>query len=219
MRFSKIILLGFALLLLCVGNANAFLAGGVAPYNITMTSAYAGADLDPSDSVIVDLYLDASPGLGFLTVALTYENDGTLSYNPSGSSMPSYILYTGGKGATYMIPNVNPPNYWNGINLPGKRQVNVEYLEFALGSATASGTGIWIASVAFHVETETASTNTIELTLAGNGTIVEQYTVDVKGATTLTNTSLVLNLPEPTSAMMAVGAVAALAAIRTRRRR
>lgn len=215
MRFSKINLLAFTWLVFCAGSANAFVSG-VAPYNFTMTSTYASEALTATDSVVIDLYVDAAPGLQGFAVALLFNDDGTLTYNPGGSSMPSYILYTGGKGATYLIPNVNPPNYWNGNQQPGKKQVNVEFIENGLGTATASGTNIWIASVAFHVENESQPTNTVDLTLAANGTVVQQYGTDVSGLTTITNPSLVLNLPEPSSALVALGAIGALVAIRTR---
>lgn len=222
MRFSKINLLALALLVVGAGSASAFVSG--APANTTVTSAYAGGALSPSDSVTVDLYLDADPGLVFFAVAVLWNDDTTLAYVPSNSMMPTYILYNYvSKGvASQLIPNVNPPGYWNGINVPGKRQFNVEYvdLDFGGNGGAAGGIGVWIASVAFHVENTTQATNTITVTYSANGTIVEDAAAaDLKGLSTITNPDLVLNLPEPSAALLGVGAVASLVFVRSRRRR
>lgn len=153
---------------------------------LSPASADTATVLAPSDEIIVDVYLDAEPGLGFLAVALLFDDDGILSYAPQNSTMPSYILYTPGPGATYLIPNVDPPQYWNGINVPGKRQVNLEYLEAGLGSAVASGTDIWIGTVVFGVAGVGDGISRLELTLDASGTIVAAYGEEVTDLTTVT---------------------------------
>jgi len=197
MRTLIINLLATAVLLLGATSASA-----MALYATSNTDL--SGILSPSDTVTVDVYLDADPGLGFLTVALLYDDDGILSYVPGSSSNPSYILYTGGKGATYLVPLTTPPAPWGGIQQPGKQQINIAYYENAFGSATASGNGIWLASIVFHVDAIGDGQSIIDLTLNANGTIVEAYTVDVSGTTTtsgqfIVNTAVV---PEPTTALL-----------------
>jgi hypothetical protein len=194
-------LLATALLLFGASSAsawaiNAQLNPGSIPENVAISA---------SDLVIIDLYLDADAGLGFLGVALLYDDNGVLAYGPGTnglSTMPSYILFTptvGTSPATYVIPLVDPPNTWNGVNQPGKKQVNVEYLEAALGSATATGSNIWIGSIVFHV-TGPGIVN-LDVTLNAEGTIVEAYTNQVAGSTPVTG-SFTFGVPEPTTAML-----------------
>jgi hypothetical protein len=59
------------------------------------------------ETVILDIYLDADPGLEAIAVAVLFDDDDigfNLDFQPGASSLPSYILYTGGKGATYLQP-------------------------------------------------------------------------------------------------------------------
>ena len=146
MRTLIINLLATALLLFGASSAGAW------GLNMSLNpGSVAEGTVAVSDFVVVDVYLDAEPGLGFLGVAVVWDDDGMLVYEPGLSTMPTYILYTGGKGATYLIPNVSPPAIWGGANQPGNQQINIEYLENAFGSATATGNGIWLATLVFHV--------------------------------------------------------------------
>lgn len=229
MRFSKINLLAVALLVFVAGNATAFELGGVAPYNITMQvkgpndtlTVYNEATvLSPSDTVTVEVYLDANdPGLQGLSVALLWDDTGTVDYVPGSTTMASYILYTGGKGATYLIPNANPPLYWNGIPIPGKRQTNIEFVEPSLSAAPATETNIWLASVVMMVvgPGPLSGTNQLTMSFAPNGTIVRSSDMDVKGLSTVTNPDVTLNLPEPSAALLAVVAVSTIGFVRRRR--
>jgi hypothetical protein len=202
MRTLIINLLATALLLLGASSASALgFQMELNPGSITPSTELVG-----SQFVIVDIYMDAGPGLGFITVSILWDDIGILEYNAAnpGTNMPSYILYTPGAGtasATYMIPNVNPPNYWNGINQPGKRQVQIEYLEPAFGSATATANHLWIATVVFHVTGP--GVVDMNLTLNANGTIVESYTNDVAGSYTTTGAFTFGHaVPEPTTALL-----------------
>jgi len=161
----------------------------------------------PSDQIIIDVYLDAEAGLGFLGFGVVWDDNGSIAYDQSASSVPTYILYAGGKPATYLIPNIAPPGYWGGINLPGKAQVQVEYFEVGFGSASASGTGIWVATLVFHVTG--AGGGVIDLTLGANGAIVESYGNNVTSTTT-TSGSFTL-IPEPTTALLIGFGLAGLA--------
>jgi len=201
MRTLIINLLATALLLFGATSASAFALNA----QLNPGSAATTGIVAPSDLVIVDVYLDADPGLGFLSVALLYDDDGILVYEPGASSMPTYILYTGGKGATYLIPNINPPALWGGVQQPGKKQIQIDYLEQALGSATASGTGIWIATIVFHVAAVGDGQSTIDLTLLSNGSnIVEAYGVNITSTVPTTGTFVAntATIPEPTTALL-----------------
>lgn len=200
MRTLIINLLATGLLLFGASSASAFALYAT----LNPGSSSTATILAPSSLVILDVYLDADPGLGFLAVALTWDDDGILNYEPGASSMPSYVLYNyTSKGVTQkLVPNVNPPGYWNGINVPGKVQINIEYLEPAFNSTGASGTGIWLATIVFHVAAIGDGLSTIDLTLNANGTIVEAFTLDEKGNTPTTGTFTVETIPEPTTALL-----------------
>jgi hypothetical protein len=217
MRFSKIDLLAIMLMLFGASSASAF------ALDMTLNSATSNPTA-VGDYVLVDIYLDAEPGLGFLASAILFDDNGTIRYNNrSGgpndgmSVMPSYVLYAPGAGAaaaTQLIPNADPPLYWGGLNQPGKRQVNIDYLEPAFGSATGTGAGVWLATVGFEAIAD--GSVDVNLTLSANGTIVEAYANDVKG---LTSVSGSFTLPEPSGAMLAVAALSTVILLRTARRR
>jgi hypothetical protein len=201
MRTPIVSLLATALLLFGASTASAFaLNMGVNP-----GSVQPGTTLAQSSFVIVDIYLDADPGLGFLSVAVVFDDNETLVYAPGLSAAPSYLLYAPGAGTgqpTYLIPNTSVPLYWGGINQPGKRQVNVDWLEKSLGSATGTGGNIWLASLVFHALG--GGVNNMQLTLAARGTIVEAYTNDVAGITTTSGTFTFgpAVVPEPITALL-----------------
>ena len=106
MRTLIVNLLATALLLFGASSASAFaLTMTVNPGSVTP-----GTPLLASDFIIVDVYLDADPGLGFLSVAIVYDDNGTIVYEPGLSTTASYVLYAPGAGtanATYLIPNAN----------------------------------------------------------------------------------------------------------------
>jgi hypothetical protein len=199
MRTLIINLLAMALLLLGASSASAV---GFT-MNLNPGSISEGVAIAPSDTIIVDVYMDADIfGLGFAAVAVIYDDNSTLAYQPTIMNMPSYILYTppaGTSTATYLYPNVNPPNIWNGINVPGKRQVTVEYLGNGFANVTQTGSNIWIATLVFHVTNP--GVVAVDLTLNAGGTIVNAYGNDFKGSATATG-SYVFGVPEPTTAVL-----------------
>jgi hypothetical protein len=201
MRTLIINLLATALLLFGASSASAFAVNMV----LNPGSADTSTVLAPSDVVILDIYLDADPGLGLIQLAVLYDDDGVVNYEQGLSTMPTYILYTGGKGATYLVPLASPPPLWGGNQQPGKKQVNVAFNENALGYATASGNNIWIATLVFHVAAIGDGQSTIELTLLGNGsTIITANGQNISdqvpvGGTFVVNTT---SVPEPTTALL-----------------
>jgi hypothetical protein len=203
MRTLIINLLATALLLFGASSASAF---GLSMSLNPGSSPASTAVVAPSDFVIVDVYLDADPGLGFLIVAVLFDDDGILVYEPGNSGTPSYILYSPGAGTsspTYVVPENSPPTYWGGDQQPGKLQINLAYLEASLGSATATGLGIWIGTIVFHVAQIGDGASTVSIALLPGGlTIVEAYGNDVQGLTSVSGSFTFHTVPEPTTALL-----------------
>jgi hypothetical protein len=214
MRTLIINLLATALLLFSASSASA-----MALYMTQQSGPGTGTVIAPSDILTFDIYLDADPGLEFLTVAVLYDDDGIVTYNPGAFTSPTYLLYTGGKGTTYLTPLNDHGQNWNGFNQPGKLQVQASsWYEKSFGSATASGNGIWISTLVFHVAGIGDGETTIELTLLGNGsTIIHSYTVDVSAITTTTGTFVFTTVPEPSAALLGGAALVTVGVIWKRR--
>lgn len=199
MRTLIINLLATALLLFGAASASAYSFSA----SLNPGSADTSSILGPSDLVIIDVYADVDiSGTNGFTVAVLFDDDPILTYEPGSSVMASYILYTGGKGATYLIPNVEPPGYWNGTQQPGKKQVNVEFIEAGLGTAPATGNNLWLTTLVFHVGDVGDGESTIELTLDAAGTIVQVNDADISGGVTTAGTFTISTVPEPTTALL-----------------
>jgi hypothetical protein len=183
--------------------------------------------LTTSDTVTVDVFLDAETGLQALSVGVLYPDDGTVAYDaaasdalpPSGpglsGSSASYILYTPASGsmltampATYLVPQQVPWGNWPG-NLPaGQLQVNINYAEVALSGATASGTGIYIATLVFHIEPgftgatlqlcNTCGGNVLSTAFGGPPIVIAPGDIPLGAPIELTG----VPVPEPTTAML-----------------
>ena len=214
MRILITNLLAVALLLFGAASASAFA--------INMTARGATSGLTSSDTVIVDVFLDADPGIQLLSVGVLYPGDGTVLYDGPGSAaltpigsgpsgaQPSYLLYTPASGSfmamvplTILYPQQTP--YW--LNWPapppGQDQVNINYAEASLTPSLGSGTGIYIATLVFHIEPGfTGGSVELSLTSGGNvlqasGSIVDPNTVPLSAPIVLTGV-----VPEPTTAML-----------------
>jgi len=199
-------------------------------YAVELGTVYAGEGLDLSDTVIVDVFLDAVPaGLIFFSVAVLYPNNGDLVYDgpasaalpPQGpgtsGAQPSYILYTGGKGSTVLYPQQVPS--WRNWPAPpaGKRQVNINYIEPTFTPASASGTGIYVGTLVFEVASMLNPTANIELCNTCGGNITENGNgIIPPSAIPLVNSPIVVNLPEPALATLALAGLATLYLVRRR---
>ncbi|MFP6628916.1 MAG: PEP-CTERM sorting domain-containing protein [Myxococcota bacterium] len=211
MRILTLNLLAAALLLFGAASASAFA--------VDITVRGATSSLTTSDTVTVDVYLDADGGITIFSVAVVNSNPAALLYDaaasaalaPSGSgpsgAQPSYILYTpaGGRGvpALYLQPLQTPAF----LNFPpetaGTEQVNINFTTPILTTqTTATGTGIYVASLVFHVVADFAA-ETISLAFTSSnliqaGTVVtDPLTIGIGGPITLTG-----HVPEPTTAML-----------------
>lgn len=222
-----------------------------AAFEISMTTSYAGEVLAVDDTVTVDVFVDADPGLTFLGIGVVWGDDGvfkddtddelrydgalsaalpvnplctggTLCGNGAGASgaQPSYILYTGGKGATILYPQQTPA--W--LNWPNPEiataQANINYAEPAFGAASNSGTGIYVASLVFKVGTAFDGQSYVRLCNTCGGSIVQL------AATVLTPSDVPLTsqkgnrviVPEPALASLAVAGLTTLYFVHRRRR-
>jgi hypothetical protein len=106
MRTPIVNLLAAALLLFGASTASAFALN----MRVSPRSVQPSTPLAPSSLVIVDIYLDADPGLGFLSVAVVFGDNGTLVYERDMSFNPSYLLFAPAAGtspSTYLIPNAH----------------------------------------------------------------------------------------------------------------
>jgi len=209
MRILKLNLLAAALLLFGATSASAFA--------INMVARGPVDSLTVSSTVTVDVFLDAEPGLTFLSVSVLADTDALLDYDGPASALapafgpagpgaqPTYILYTGGKGATILYPQQTP----NWLNWPapplGKEQVNINYIEPTFKAASASGTGIWIATLVWHI-TGAFDTAELALSLTSGGNILQTGPTIIPPSAVSLSAPIVLTgvpvVPEPTTAML-----------------
>ena len=216
MRILTINLLAVALLLMGAASASAFgLSASVRDGNPGLSS------YTVSDFIIVDVFLDTEGGLTLLSASVTVDSsvfsyDGgnstnipviypapTAGYGTNGNQ-PGYILYTGGMSASIMYPQQNPFTTWPAPP-PGQTQVNINYAEPAFKATAATGTGIWIASLLFHVDAAFESSDiTLSLSNGGNTFCVGGTPcTDIKSQVSLTAPITVTgHLPEPTTATL-----------------
>jgi hypothetical protein len=204
-------------------------ASSATAFAVNMTARGSTSSLATSDTVTVDVFLDAEPGLALFAIGVILADDSALDYDPVASAaatrcatcigpgtsgaQPSYILYTGGKPATILYPLQTPAfANWPGVLVyPGSEQLNLNYADASFNSATASGTNIWIATLVFEVS-QVFSFTTLFLTMdaAGNVlaiddglTIVPPTAIGLSGPIYITGV-----IPEPgTATLLGLGLV------------
>ena len=208
MRILTLNLFVTALLLLGATSASAFA--------VSMTARGDTNSLITSDTVTVDVFLDADAGITIFSVAVISSNPAVLAYDQAASlalapgfnpcvgpicggdngTQPSYLLYTGGMGASYLIP-LQTPAFLEFPTL-GTGHVNINYIERTLGTTTLTGTGIYVASLVFHVVGDIVSET---LSLAFTSSNVLQSGVTIIDPATIGLSAPIL-VPEPTTAML-----------------
>jgi hypothetical protein len=215
MRILKLNLLAAALLLFGATSASA--------YAINMVARGSTSSLTTSSTVVVDVFLDADVGLTFFSVSVNASDTTILDYKgPESAALarcgactgggasgaqPSYILFTPG---SFMMPQtilypVVSPNWltWSAPD-PGEEQVNIDFVENTFSQATASGTGIWIGSLVWHV-TQAFDTTSLFLSMTNGGNIIQSgANPPVPPSDIALSAPIVLtgHLPEPTTAML-----------------
>jgi hypothetical protein len=207
MRILTLNLLAAALLLFGATSASAFA--------INMNLRGPASSYGTSDFVTLDVFLDADPGLTLLGINVIAADTNILTYDPiasaaapaSGSAgpggQPTYILYTGGKNSSILYPQQTPAWLNWPAPPPGAEQVNINYVEPSFKAAAASGTGIWIATLVWHVDQAFTSTS-IYLSMTAGGGILQTGTVVQPPSTIALSAPVVItgHVPEPTTAML-----------------
>lgn len=206
MRILTLNLLAVALLLFGATSASA--------YAVNMTLRGSPSSFATSSVVIVDVFLDADNPITLLSVGVLAD-DALLDYDAAASAaapasggagpgaQPSYILYTGGKGATILYPAQTPAFLNWPAPPPGQEQVNINYAEPAFGSTSATGTGIWIATLVWHVN-QAFDTTQIALSLTSGGNVLQDGITVIPPSTVGLSAPIVISghVPEPTTAML-----------------
>jgi hypothetical protein len=202
MRLLIINLLATALLIFGAASASA--------WSVTMVeqTSYDGQVVNGSETIIIDIYLDATEvGLQLFTIPVVYDPT-ILAFDSGSSSEPSYILYSAGTGATpavYLYPQSDPLIEWPGLPTPGAPggQVNLGWLSTGLNPTGASGLGIHIATMVFHVTGAPGDgVGEIGLLADGNGWTLRVDGVQYPSSSIGTSGSVAVLTPEPTTALL-----------------
>lgn len=215
MRSSSIGLLVAALLLLAASDARAW--------------AIYLEELEPKiytigDTVTVTLRTDVdAPGVELLAINVLYDA-GAFEYVSAASFVPSYVLFSPweGKGApsVYLAPGQDPPELWPAPPA-GSQQVNVMFYEVNLNTTRATGDGILLATLVFHVAGFGDGTGRIDIATSYGGGVYRVNGIDrghASGGTgeLIESPGLVLVIPEPSTAVLLGVGVLALAVARRR---
>ena len=211
MRILTTNLLAAALLLFGAASASAFA--------VNMVASTPTTGLTTSDNVIVDVFLDSDGPITIFSVAVVNSDPSALLYdgaasaalptNPaagtfggSNGNQSSYILYeTVGRATNYLKPAQNPFETFPLAGEPGEL-VNINYNENALGTTNATGTGVYIATLLFHIVADFTTANlslaftTSNLIQAGT-VVVDPNLIGLSAPITLTGV-----VPEPTTALL-----------------
>ncbi len=154
------------------------------------------------------------------------------SYGTNGGQ-PGYILYAAGAGgmppvpATALYPQQTPPQFpswqlWVSPP-PGLEQIN---LNFAEGNITdefdtqVTGDNIWIAGLVLEVNNNAPNgTSNIDLCNDCSPAFIQIGDTILDSSEWTVGPDIVVTVPEPAAAMLAVGALAGVAVLGTRRNR
>jgi hypothetical protein len=200
MRLLMINLLATAVLLFGATSASAV--------NYSFSTTYAGALLAPSDTVTVDVILNTDvTGLQITSLSVFFDPT-ILQYDMGSSSAPGTGSYAGqvyalydkpGRTAYYMVPLQNPPQTWPAPPT-GLGQVNVNWNEANLNGTSITGS-FTAASLVFHVIGTGAPSN-IEMSFNGGGNIFRVNGDNNYGDLVGLDGPVVVNTPEPTTALL-----------------
>jgi len=222
MRILKLNLLAVALLLFGATNASAFA--------INMVARNSTTSLDVSDTVIVDVFFDATAaGIKFLSVGVLNSSASLISYDAVASAavspradvgapgtsgaQPSYLLYSAMSGtgmtalpAVFLYPQQTPAFLTWPAPPPGQEQVNINYLESNIVDTfdtRATGLNLWIATLVFHVDVLPTEDQTLSLSLTSGGNIFQLGDVVQPPGTIALSAPITLTfVPEPTTAVL-----------------
>jgi hypothetical protein len=201
MRLLTINLLATAMLLFGAASASA--------WSVTLvdTGAKDGVLVAASDFITIDIYLDADPGLQLLSIGVMYDST-IMTYEGGLTTQPTYMLFSSAAGtqpATYLVPSQSPYQEWGGVPTVGGPggQVNLNWQEVGLNPAPASGNGIWLGQLIFHVTGAAGDgVGEIYLSMTANGNILRVNDVVLPPSSTTLSPGIAVITPEPTTALL-----------------
>ena len=173
---------------------------------LAISLAGLGGTVTSRDTVSVTVTIDteALNGITLLSVGVLFD-DTKLTYNKGASSATSYALYLGGGSRGYMTASGTCGGYPNdgtacSLRVGTTNQVNVDYVSTALLTGTVLN-GAWLAAtLVFDVVEGSGGTAAISLSTSSPGNTIA-LAGGAQGTATLTGAGVV-NVPEPTTALL-----------------
>ena len=162
-------------------------------YSTTMSSNYGGT-LGVGETVTVEVFFDTQgeADVTLLSVSVLFDSD---AFTWAGSS-PTYILYTGGKGANYLKPATTNLT----LRVGTTNQLLIDFQNNILpGSNAASGSAV-IATVTFHVDALGDGSADFALSNSHPGNILQLG--DNSNPTNSVSGNFAIATPEPTTAVL-----------------
>jgi len=155
-------------------------------------------------SVTVTIDTEALNGITLLSVGVLFD-DTKLTYNKGASSATSYALYLGGGSRGYLTASSTCGGYPTdgtacSLRVGLTNQVNIDYVSTALLTGTVLN-GAWLAAtLVFDVVEGSGGTAAVSLTTSSPGNTIA-LAGGAQGTATLTGAGVV-NVPEPTTALL-----------------
>jgi hypothetical protein len=194
-----------------------------------------GNTLNTSDTITVQVYLDTqyetnirlfSVSVFFDPLKLSYVKTSS-NANGEGTFAFPYMLFdpSGGRTgppATYLVPTNQPPNFWTGTKPPGIEQINVNWQESNLTNGydtRVASRYVPAATIVFSALQALDSGNVADIAISftGGGNVFSVSGSAIQSSVALFGTPI--KVPEPTSAMLAFGALSTVYGLYHVRRR
>jgi hypothetical protein len=154
----------------------------------------------------VTIDTEALTGITLLSVGVLFD-DSRLSYNKGLSSSTSYALYLGGGSRGYLTASTTCGGYPSdgtacSLRVGTTNQVNVDFVSSNLTGGTVLTGSFLAATLVFDVLPEVFGDAAISLTTSGAGNTIA-LSGGTQGTATLSgNGSVILPIPEPTTALL-----------------
>lgn len=198
MRLLIVNLLATALMLFSAASASAYVLSLVP----TTPTTVAG----PGAIISFDVFLDTegASGITLFSASLTFDPLVVAYRNDLSDANDYYPLYAPQVGktqpATWLSPIADPPGLWPAPPA-GLQQINVDFIEVNLNNTVATGTNVFIATLAFEAVGFGVSNGTFSFDNGGNIFSVNQIPVEGTLAFTSGDATMTV-IPEPTTALL-----------------
>ena len=185
--------------------AAAFLLGASSASALAISLGGLPVDTVPGGTVSVTVTIDtgATTGIVLLSVGVLFD-DTKLSYDKPASSATSYALYGGRGGGGFLAASSTCGGYPTdgtacSLRVGLTNQVNVDYVSADLTNGTANTGSFLAATLVFNV-IGTSGTAAISLSTSSPGNTIA-LGGGAQGTATLSGAGVV-NIPEPTTALL-----------------